>query len=254
MFPSNEIVLDLRLWPVGDHERQLLAGAADVLRLVLDRREGPTLRGEHLLDDRLDLARLRRVVERVELDLRLALLQLVLDVRRREVLRAAVVDDLDPLALGHPERDDLALRPVGDVDLQVLEEPGVPQALEVVAQPPLVVRVARLRLHVEQQRLALQELVPLDLDALDRGRLALALLRPRVRRRERQEQPRPEQRRPRPLHADSAPPRSPCVYHSWPSLTPTSIGVSARMRPRMKASDSASSTWRWIARRSGRAP
>ena len=114
-----------------------------------------------------DLACLRLVVERVELDLRLALLQLVLDVRRREVLRAAVVDDLDPLALRHPEDHDLALRPVGHVDLEVLEEARVPQATEVRAEGSLVVLVAGPGVHVVEKRLLREHLVAGDLDGLD---------------------------------------------------------------------------------------
>src|SRR6185503_8452973 len=55
-------------------------------------------------------------------------------------------------------------------------------------------------------------------------------------------------------HADSAPPRSSCQYQRAASLTPTSMGSDGRICPRMNASERASSMWRWMARRSGRAP
>ena len=248
-------LLHLRLGALVDHERQLLAGGADVLRLVLDRGEGTPLGRQHLLDDRLDLARLLGVVEGVDLDLRVALLELVLDRAGGDLLAAAVVDDLDPPALGDDEAHDLAARAVDRLDPQVVEEAGVPQPLEVVAQLALVEGLARLRRDVVLQRLALQELVVQDLDPLDQRRLPGWLLRPRApRERERAEPEQDSGHGERPLHDDSVPPRSSCWYHSPPSFTPTSIGRPLLIWPRMNASDSGSSMWRWIARRSGRAP
>src|SRR4029078_13032513 len=55
-------------------------------------------------------------------------------------------------------------------------------------------------------------------------------------------------------HDDSAPLRPSCRYQSAPSLTPTSIGNPLWIWPGMHASESSSLMWRWIARRSGRAP
>jgi hypothetical protein len=180
---------------------------------VLGRAEGPALLGQHLLDDLLDLARLRRVVERVDLDLGVRLLERVLDVAGGQVLAAPEVHDLDALPLGDLESHHLAARAVHDLDLQVVEEARVPQPLEVLPELALVVGLARLRGDVEEEGLLLEVLVVEDLDPLDdRRRLTRrrARLGARRRRRHRHAQPRPEHRRPRPLHADSAPPRSPC--------------------------------------------
>ncbi len=246
-------LVDLRLWPLVDDEGKLLARPPDVLGLVLDRAEGPALLGQHLLDDPLDLAGLLGVVEGVDLDLGVPLLELVLDRAGGELLAAAEVHDLDALPLGHLETHHLAVRAVHRLDLEVVEEAGVPQPAEVVAELPLVVGVPRLRRDVEEERLLLEVLVVEDLDPLD-DRRWLRRLRPRHGRRDGQQQPGPEDRRPRPSHADNAPPLSPCWYHSPPSSTPTSIGRPPRICPRMNASDSGSSMWRWIARRSGRAP
>ena len=255
MLPSNTISLIFAFGPSSMTKDSCWPEPPIVFASCFTVREGPALRRQHLLDDRLDLARLGLVVEGVDLDLRVPLLELVLDVRGGEVLRAAVVDDLDPLPLRHHEAHELALRAVGRLDPQVVEEARVPQPLEVVAQLALVVRVAGLGLDVEQQRLALQELVPADVDLRHhRHGLARLRLRPGLGGRQGEEQPGTEDGRSSPLHADNAPPRSPCRYQSPPSSTPTSIGSPLRMLPRMNASDSASSMWRWIARRSGRAP
>ena len=77
--------------------------------------------------------RLAEVVEGVDLEPGLLLLELVLDGGGGQGLAAAVVDDLDALALVDHGSDDLA--PVGvsrDVDEQVLHEPGVPEPAEVL--------------------------------------------------------------------------------------------------------------------------
>ena len=75
--------------------------------------------------------------EGVEADLGVRVLQLLVDLRDLDLLRPDVVDDLDALPLLHVVGDDLADRPVGelvvaDVDPEVVEEIGVPQAVEVV--------------------------------------------------------------------------------------------------------------------------
>ena len=245
--------LDLRLRPVLDDEGDLLPGGPDRLRVDLDVAEGAALLGQHLLDDRRHPPRLGDVVEGVHAQRGLALLELVLDVRGGELLAAAVVHDLDPLPLLHAEDHDLAVGRVLHVQDEVLEEARVPQAAEVVAQPPLVVAVTGLGGDVEEQRLLGDVLVVGHLDARDHGSLlrSLRLLgRGREPERERgQERGYGPQR-----HGERAPPRSSCQYHSAPSCTPISIGRCGRICPRMKASDSASSMWRWMARRSGRAP
>ena len=85
--------------------------------------------------------------ERIEPDRDAGGLQRVVDLRPVHLLRpgAAVVDDLHPLALLHVVGDDLADRPVGegvvlDVDPEVVEEVGAPEALEVLQDLVLVVR------------------------------------------------------------------------------------------------------------------
>jgi hypothetical protein len=174
---------DPRLGAVRDHEGQLLAGSAYALRLVLDGAERTALPGQHPTDDRLHAARLGHVIEGVDPDLRLALLELVLDAGRRQLLRAAVVDDLDALALRDAEDDDLAVGAVIGFELQVFEEARVPQPPEVLAQPPLVEGVAWLRLYVVEQRLGLQEMVPLHFQSHHGwGRLVVARRGGRARR------------------------------------------------------------------------
>ncbi len=64
------------------------------------------------------------------------------------------------------------LPPVGvsrHVDREVVDEAGVPEAAEVLAQPQLVVAVPGLGRDVEAQRLRGQELVARDLHALDQS-------------------------------------------------------------------------------------
>jgi hypothetical protein len=170
--------LDLDLGPFVDHERHLLPRSPDGLGLVGDLGEGPALVVEHLLDHAFDPSRLRGVVEGVDLQGHVALLELVLDLGVGEALAPSVVDDLDALPLADPEGNDLACRPVARLDLQIVEEPGVPQAPKVVAQPALVVQVARLRGHVEQQGVLLEKLCVQDLDDLHARRVFVGSRRP----------------------------------------------------------------------------
>src|SRR6185436_1514747 len=123
--------------------------------------------------------------------------------------------------------------------------------------PLLVEAVAGLGGDVVEERLLLQELVALHLDALDErrvGRIGLGLLgRDESSRGQEEDTGEQEVRQPEP-HAERLPPRPSCQYQSAPFSTPTSMGREARICPRMNASESASSMWRWMARRSGRAP
>ena len=85
-----------------------------------------------------DLADQRRVDEGVEPDLRVRFLQLLVDLRGLDLLRADVVDDLDALPLLHVVGDQLADHAVREhvvvgLDREVVEEVGGPQPLEVVA-------------------------------------------------------------------------------------------------------------------------
>ena len=210
---------------------------------------------QHVLDDRLHLAGLGRVEEGVDLEDRLLLLQLVLDVRVGDRLVASEVHDLDALALLDVEDHDLALGPVVHAQDQVLQEARVPEAAEVVLQPPLVVALPRLGRHVEEEGLRLQELVALDRDALHDGRgrrrrRGQLLGRGRHEGGDRQEKGEHQA----PGHALRLPPRPSCQYHRPPSSTPISMARCGRIWPRMKASESVSSMCRWMARRSGRAP
>ena len=130
---------DLDLRPLVHVEGQMheLRPARDVLDLVRDLRELEALLPQHVADDALDLADQPWIDERVEADLRARLLQLLVDLRDLDLLRAHVVDDLDALALLHVVDDELADHAVGEgivarFDPEVVEEVGVPQPVEVL--------------------------------------------------------------------------------------------------------------------------
>ena len=113
---------------------------------------------------------------------RFELLQLLVDLRRVDLLRAGEIGaDLDALPLFHVVGDHLADHPVrervvGGLDPQVVEEVGVPEAIEVfadrlldrlvVGHPVALRRRARLELDVIQVGLGLDDrLVALGLPA-----------------------------------------------------------------------------------------
>ena len=129
--------LDLRALVHVEGDVDQFRAAGDLLDVVGDVRELEALLSQHVPDDPFDLADERGVDEGVEADLCVGVLQLLVDLRDLDLLRADVVDDLDALPLLHVVGDDLADRAVGelvvaDVNPQVVEEVRVPQAMEVV--------------------------------------------------------------------------------------------------------------------------
>ncbi len=137
--------LDLRALVHVEGQVNQLRAAGNILDFVRDVGELEALLAQHVAHDPLDLAHEARVDEGVEADLGVRVLQLLVDLRGFDLLRADVVDDLDALPLLHVVGDDLADRPVGelvvaDVDPEVVEEIGVPQPVEVV-QDGLLARV-----------------------------------------------------------------------------------------------------------------
>ena len=69
----------------------------------------------HVADDAFDLPDQAGIDERVEADLRVGFLQLLVDLRDLDLLGADVVDDLDALPLLHVVGDDLADHAVGEL-------------------------------------------------------------------------------------------------------------------------------------------
>ncbi len=150
---------------LADVERDVhqLRPAGHRRHLVLDDGVGEPLLRHHLAQHRLDAADHTVVHERVEAQLEAALAQLLLDLRAIDLLAALVVGDLDPLALLHVIRHELADDTVGegviaDLDAKVIEEAGRPETLEVVADrlfgllvvghPDALRRLTRAQLHV----------------------------------------------------------------------------------------------------------
>jgi hypothetical protein len=169
--PGKGDLADLHARSLVQRERQVhqLRTARHLGDRVRHRRSLESLLEQQIPNHALDLADQAAVDERVEPDVRVQLLQLLVDLRRLDRLRSGVVDDLDPLALLEIERDVLAddavaVRDVGDVDPQVVEEPGVPQPLEIVERglhvvrgPDLLRGTARLRVHVVQVGLRIDD-------------------------------------------------------------------------------------------------
>ena len=181
---ADEIELpDLHLRTFVHVKRQVhqLRAAGNLLDLGRDARELKALLLHHVQDDALNLAHQSGIDEGVEPNLRVSLLQLLVDLRRLDFLRAEVVDDLDALPLLQVVGDDLADRAVGelvvaDVDPQVVEELRVPQPVKVfferflrvrvVGQPHALRRLALFQLDVIEVGLRLDDgLVALGLEA-----------------------------------------------------------------------------------------
>ncbi len=130
---------DLDVGALLQLERQVneLRPARHLGDLVGDVAELKPFLAEHVADDSFDLADQAGIDERVEADFGVGFLQLLVDLRGLDLLRADVVHDLDPLALLHVVGDDLAEGAVGKLVVggfnpQVVEEVGVPQPVEVV--------------------------------------------------------------------------------------------------------------------------
>ena len=132
--------LDLDLRPLVHVERQvdeLRSTARDFFDLGRDLGELEALVAHHVAHDARYLADQTGIDERVEANLRVGVLQLLVDLRDLDPLGPDVVDDLDALPLLHVVDDDLADDAVGEgvvahVDPEVVEEVGRPQPLEVL--------------------------------------------------------------------------------------------------------------------------
>ena len=172
---------DLRA--LGHQERQVnqLRPAGHRLDLVGDGRELVALLGQHVAHDALNAANELRIDERVEADLDVLFLQLVVDLGLFHFLRARVVDDLDPLTFLHVVGDVLAdhtvrVGHVFHVDPEVVEELRPPQPLEVLEHRLFVVRrpdslrgtrrsgldVIEIRLRLDDRLIALRRKCQLD--------------------------------------------------------------------------------------------
>ena len=105
-------VADLVLRAVDDVERDVhrLGLTGHRLDLVRHLAVEIALFGQHAADDHLGAAQDAVVEERIHADGDVLLAQLLVDLRRLDLLAADVVDDLDPLALLHVVDDDLAER------------------------------------------------------------------------------------------------------------------------------------------------
>ena len=129
--------LDLRPFVEVEGDVHQLRAAGNVLDLGRHLGELEALLAHHVAHDPRDLPNEARIDERVEADLGVRVLQLFVDLRRLDGLRADVVDDLDALPLLHVVGDDLADRAVGELvvgrlDEQVVEEVRVPETVEVL--------------------------------------------------------------------------------------------------------------------------
>src|SRR4029453_995403 len=166
--------LDLDLGALLDVERQMdqFRSAWQLFDCVSDLGILIALFGHQATDDALDAPDQPGIDERVETNLEVLFLQLVVDLRLLDLLAALVVDDLDALALLHLVDDALPDHAVGigivdDFDRQILEEVGGPETLEVldedllgllvVRYPDPIGRPAHLRLDVIQVRLRLDD-------------------------------------------------------------------------------------------------
>ena len=194
LVPDELDVLDPDLRPLVDHEAQVheLGPARQLADLRPDLRVLVALLRVELPHDAghpLDLA---RIDERVEADDDVLLAQLLLDLRDLDLLRADVVDDLDPLPLLHVVDDVLAddavvVRRVGHLNPQVVEEVGLPQPVEVLEHVLLVVRhPAALRRHARPRVDVVQVGLRVDHRLVDGVELELdePHERPRVGRRQ----------------------------------------------------------------------
>ncbi len=181
--PDEVDALDFDLRPFVHVEGEVnqLRPAGDFLDFRRDLGELEAFVAHHVADDARHLADQTGIDERVEADLRVGVLQLLVDLRDLDLLRPDVIHDLDALALLHVVGDDLADRPVGelvvaDVDEQVVEEVRVPEASKVVLEdllgrlvvrdPIPLRRRAGLQLDVKEVGLGLDDrLVALRLEA-----------------------------------------------------------------------------------------
>src|SRR4051812_17661299 len=140
--------LHLRTFVHVEGDVHQLRTAGNFLDLGRDRGELEALFAQHVADDPRHLANETRVDERVEADLRVRVLQLLVDLRDFDFLRADVVDDLDALPLLHVVGDDLPdgavrERVVIRLEEEVVEEVGVPQPMEVFLDGLLAAVVVR---------------------------------------------------------------------------------------------------------------
>ena len=171
--------LDLRPFVHVEREVDQLGAAGDFLDLGRDFGELEALLTQHVADDAGDLADQAGIDEGVEADLGVGVLQLLVDLRRLDLLGADVVDDLDALPLLHVVGHDLADRAVGelvvaDVDEQVIEEVRVPQPVEVLEDDLLAVVVPG-NPHALRRQAGLQlDVIEVGLGLDDRG-VALGL-------------------------------------------------------------------------------
>ena len=129
--------LDLRPFVQVEGDVHQLRPAGNLLDLGRHLRELEALLAQHVADDARHLANEAGIDEGVEPDLRVRVLQLLVDLRRLDGLAADVIDDLDALPLLHVVGDDLADRAVGELvvgrlDEQVVEEVRVPETVEVL--------------------------------------------------------------------------------------------------------------------------
>ena len=144
-----------------------LRSTADFGDLVLDVGKLKAFLPEHVADDAFNLANEGRIDERVESDRRVVFLQLLVNLRDLELLRADVVDNLDPLPLLHVVGDNLADRAVrklviGGFDEQVVEELGAPETGEIVVDRLFGISIPR-------HPLAPRRRARLELDVIEIG-------------------------------------------------------------------------------------
>src|SRR4030095_1048925 len=187
LIPGEVDTADLDLRTRADRERQFhqLGTAGDRRDLMADLGVGESFLRHQLSQRRLDPANGALVEERVETHLDVLVAQLLIDVGALDdadplAFAIAVVDDLDPLALLHVVDDHHANGPVrervlGLLDLEVVEEVGRPQRLEI--RPHRVLDLVVVADEDAFGRLAdeILNLGPVEIRvALDRWRAALA--------------------------------------------------------------------------------
>ena len=164
--------LDLDLVALVDDERHLLLGLGDVLDLELHGGAAKALLDVEVVDRRSHLREVLQRQGRPRQDLDLRLLEPVLDLRGRDLLVAAEVDELDDRTLldGDDQRH-AAGRALG-LDVEVLEEADVPEGVKVRPDLLGVVRVPDLDAQVVRDRVGRDRLVADDPDPHDSARRA----------------------------------------------------------------------------------